>query len=131
MGRIYALELARRGARVVVNDLGGARDGAGKGSASPADAVVAEIRTHGGQAVASYASVATAEGGESIVKTALDAFGTVDILINNAGILRDKSFIKLDPQDWQAVVDVHLNGAYNVSRPAFAVMKPNATAGSS
>lgn len=131
LGRIYALELARRGARVVVNDLGGARDGAGKGSASPADAVVAEIRTHGGQAVASYASVATAEGGESIVKTALDAFGTVDILINNAGILRDKSFIKLDPQDWQAVVDVHLNGAYNVSRPAFAVMKPNATAGSS
>jgi NAD(P)-dependent dehydrogenase (short-subunit alcohol dehydrogenase family)/acyl dehydratase/putative sterol carrier protein len=123
LGRAYALELARRGARVVVNDLGGARDGSGDGSATPADQVVAEITAAGGEAVANYDNVATAEGGESIVKTALDTFGTVDILINNAGILRDKSFVKMTPENWHAVLDVHLNGAYNVTRPAFAVMK--------
>ena len=125
LGRAYALELARRGANVVVNDLGGARDGAGEGSASPADRVVAEIRSAGGRAVASHDNVATAEGGANIVKTALDAFGSVEILINNAGILRDQSFVKMAPENWQAVVDVHLNGAYNVTRPAFAVMKAN------
>jgi NAD(P)-dependent dehydrogenase (short-subunit alcohol dehydrogenase family)/acyl dehydratase/putative sterol carrier protein len=123
LGRVYALELARRGARVVVNDLGGARDGTGGGSASPADQVVAEIRSAGGRAVASHDSVATTEGGANIVKTALDAFGTVDILINNAGILRDKTFAKLEPENWQAVLDVHLTGAYNVTRHAFPVMK--------
>ena len=123
LGRIYALELAKRGARVVVNDLGGARDGSGKGSESPADQVVAEILALGGEAVASYDSVASVEGGDRIVRSALDAFGTVDILINNAGILRDKTFLKMEPQNWQAVVDVHLNGAYYVSRPAFEVMK--------
>jgi NAD(P)-dependent dehydrogenase (short-subunit alcohol dehydrogenase family)/acyl dehydratase/putative sterol carrier protein len=123
LGRVYALELARRGARVVVNDLGGSRDGAGGGSSSPADRVVAEIRDAGGQAVASYDNVATVEGGEKIIKTALDEFGRVDILINNAGILRDKSFVKMEPEAWQAVLDVHLNGAYHVTRPAFAAMK--------
>ena len=123
LGRIYALELARRGARVVVNDLGGARDGSGKGSKNPADQVVAEIQALGGEAVANYDSVASVEGGENIVRTALDAFGTVDILINNAGILRDKTFLKMEPQNWQAVLDVHLNGAYYVSQPAFRVMK--------
>ena len=123
LGRVYALELAKRGAKVVVNDLGGARDGAGKGSKGPADKVVDEIKAVGGQAVANYDSVATAEGGESIVKAALDAFGTVDIVINNAGILRDKSFLKMEPDNWQAVLDVHLNGAYYVTRPAMAVMK--------
>jgi NAD(P)-dependent dehydrogenase (short-subunit alcohol dehydrogenase family)/acyl dehydratase/putative sterol carrier protein len=123
LGRVYALELARRGARVVVNDLGGTRDGAGGGSSSPADQVVAEIRAAGGQAVANYDNVATAEGGQNIVNTALDAFGTLDILVNNAGILRDKSFVKMAPEAWQAVLDVHLNGAYHVTRPAFAVMK--------
>ena len=123
LGRVYALELAKRGAKVVVNDLGGARDGSGEGSASPADKVVEEIKAAGGEAVANYDNVATAEGGEGIVKNALDAFGTIDILINNAGILRDKSFLKMDPKSWHAVVDVHLNGAYNVTRPAFAVMK--------
>ena len=123
LGRVYALELAGRGARVVVNDLGGARDGSGSGSAAPADQVVEEIRARGGEAVANYDSVATPEGGENIVKTALDAYGTVDIVINNAGILRDKSFLKMDPKNWQAVLDVHLAGAYNVTRPAFAVMK--------
>jgi NAD(P)-dependent dehydrogenase (short-subunit alcohol dehydrogenase family)/acyl dehydratase/putative sterol carrier protein len=123
LGRLYALELARRGAKVVVNDLGGARDGSGEGSAKPADKVVAEIKALGGDAVANYDSVATAEGGENIVQCALDAFGTVDILINNAGILRDKSFLKMEPENWQVVLDVHLNGAYHVSRPAFGVMK--------
>ena len=123
LGRVYALELAKRGAKVVVNDLGGARDGSGDSSTSPADQVVAEIKAMGGHAVASYDNVATAEGGENIVKTALDAFGTVDILINNAGILRDKSFIKMTPENWNAVLAVHLNGAYNVSRPAFTIMR--------
>ena len=123
LGRVYALELAKRGARVVVNDLGGARDGSGKGSKNPADQVVAEIQALGGEAVANYDSVAGVAGGENIVRSALDAFGTVDILINNAGILRDKTFLKMEPQNWQAVLDVHLNAAYGVSRPAFAVMK--------
>jgi NAD(P)-dependent dehydrogenase (short-subunit alcohol dehydrogenase family) len=123
LGRIYALELAKRGAKIVVNDLGAARDGSGKGSRAPADKVVDEIKAFGGEAVASYDNVATVKGGENIIKTALDAFGTVDILINNAGILRDKTFLKMEPQNWQAVLDVHLNGAYNVSRPAYGVMK--------
>jgi NAD(P)-dependent dehydrogenase (short-subunit alcohol dehydrogenase family)/acyl dehydratase/putative sterol carrier protein len=123
LGRVYALELAKRGAKVVVNDLGGGRDGSGKGSSSPADKVVDEIIALGGNAVANYDSVATVEGGGNIVKCALDAFGTVDILINNAGILRDKSFLKMAPENWHIVLDVHLNGAYNVSRPAFAAMK--------
>jgi NAD(P)-dependent dehydrogenase (short-subunit alcohol dehydrogenase family)/acyl dehydratase/putative sterol carrier protein len=123
LGRTYALELARRGAKVVVNDLGGARDGLGDGTQAPADKVVDEINALGAEAVANYDNVATAEGGASIVKSALDAFGTVDILINNAGILRDKSFLKMEPENWAAVLDVHLNGACYVSRPAFAVMK--------
>ncbi len=123
LGRTYALELAKRGAKVVVNDFGGARDGAGAGSSSPADQVVEEIRAAGGEAVANYDNVATPEGGEKIVKTAVEAFGGVDILINNAGILRDKSFLKMDPENWNAVLAVHLNGAYNVTRPAFAVMR--------
>jgi NAD(P)-dependent dehydrogenase (short-subunit alcohol dehydrogenase family)/acyl dehydratase/putative sterol carrier protein len=123
LGRVYALELAKRGAKIVVNDLGGTRDGAGSGSTSAADKVVDEIKALGGEAVSSYDSVSTPEGGANIVKKALDAFGTVDILINNAGILRDKSFIKMEPESWNAVLDVHLNGAYHVSRPAFTVMK--------
>ncbi len=123
LGRIYAIELAKRGARVVVNDLGGARDGEGKGSTSPADQVIAEIQSAGGRAVANYDNVASIEGGRNIVKTALEAYGTVDILINNAGILRDKSILKMEPQNWQAVLDVHLSGAFNVTQPAFGVMK--------
>jgi len=123
LGRAYALELAKRGAKVVVNDLGGARDGSGKGSSSPAEKVVKEIKKAGGEAVANFDNVATPKGGERIVKATVKAFGTVDILINNAGILRDKSFIKMEPENWKAVMDVHLNGAYNVTRPAFAIMK--------
>jgi len=125
LGRAYALELGARGAQLVVNDLGGARDGSGDGSAAPADEVVREIEDLGGRAVANYDNVATAEGGANIIKCALDTFGRVDIVINNAGILRDKSFLKMEPENWQAVMDVHLNGAYNVTRPAFAVMKEN------
>ncbi len=125
LGRTYALELARRGAKVVVNDFGGARDGSGDGSATPADKVVEEIKALGGEAVANYDNVATVEGGQNIVKTAVDAFGRVDILINNAGILRDKSFVKMEPESWKAVQDVHLHGAYNVTRPAMAVMREN------
>ncbi len=123
LGRVYALEFARRGAKVVVNDFGGARDGSGEGSQKPAQKVVDEIKGLGGEAVANYDNVATPEGGEGIVKTAIDAFGTVDILINNAGILRDKSLLKMDPETWKAVLDVHLAGAYHVTKPAFAVMR--------
>jgi NAD(P)-dependent dehydrogenase (short-subunit alcohol dehydrogenase family) len=124
LGRSHALLLAGRGARVVVNDLGGNADGTGAGS-SPADVVVKEIEAAGGDAVANYDSVATPEGGEAIVQTALDAFGRVDIVINNAGILRDKSFAKIEPADFDIVLDVHLRGAFHVSQPAFKVMKAN------
>jgi len=125
LGRAYALALGKKGAKVVVNDLGGARDGSGAGAASPADTVVDEIKSQGGEAVANYDNVATDDGGENIVKTALDTFGKVDILINNAGILRDKSFLKMEPENWDAVVAVHLRGAYCVTRPAFKVMREN------
>jgi NAD(P)-dependent dehydrogenase (short-subunit alcohol dehydrogenase family)/acyl dehydratase/putative sterol carrier protein len=125
LGRTYALELARRGARVLVNDLGAAPDGSGEAAAGPAEQVVAEIRAAGGEAVANHDTVATPEGGRKIVQAALEAFGSVDILINNAGILRDKSFAKLEPDAWQTVMDVHLNGAYHVTRAALGVMKEN------
>ena len=123
LGRIYALELAKRGAKIVVNDYGGAFDGSGKGSSSPAQMVVDEIKKAGGLAVANYDNVASPEGGENIINTALDAFGTIDILINNAGILRDKNIGKMEPAQWQSVLDVHLSGSYNVTRPAFKIMK--------
>ncbi len=125
LGRIYALELARRGAKVVVNDLGGRRDGSGAGSVASADTVVNEIKAQGGTAVADYNSVATPEGGEAVVETAKSAFGRVDILINNAGIIRDRTLIKMESEDWRQVVAVHLDGAYYVTRPAFMLMKDN------
>jgi len=124
LGRTYALTLAARGAKVVVNDLGGARDGSGS-STSAADTVVKEIKKGGGKAVANYDSVATVEGGENIVKTAVDNFGKVDIVINNAGILRDKSFVKMTEDEWDIVLAVHLKGAYCVTQPAFRIMKEN------
>jgi NAD(P)-dependent dehydrogenase (short-subunit alcohol dehydrogenase family) len=124
LGRTYALTLAARGAKVVVNDLGGARDGSGS-STSAADTVVKEIKKGGGKAVANYDSVATIEGGENIVKTAVDNFGKVDIVINNAGILRDKSFVKMTEDEWDIVLAVHLKGAYCVTQPAFRIMKEN------
>ena len=122
LGRTYALELASRGAKVVVNDLGGAADGTGA-STSMADAVVKEIEEAGGTAVANHDSVSTPEGGEAIIQTALANFGQVDVVINNAGILRDKTFAKLSPQELEIVLDVHLKGAFYVSQPAFRVMK--------
>jgi NAD(P)-dependent dehydrogenase (short-subunit alcohol dehydrogenase family) len=122
LGKTYAVELARRGAKIVVNDLGGAADGTGGGS-SMADATVREIEEAGGTALANYDSVATPEGGAAIIQTALDAFGQVDVVINNAGILRDKSFVKLEPKDLKAVLAVHLEGAFYVSQPAFRAMK--------
>lgn len=125
LGRTYALELARRGAKVVVNDFGSARDGSGAGSNTPAEKVVAEIKSFGGEAVANFDNVATPEGGEAIVQTALKSFGKVDILINNAGILRDKGILKMEPDHWRAVIDVHLSGAYHVTKPAFAAMREN------
>ena len=124
IGRMYALELGRRGAKVVVNDLGVSRDGSGE-DASAADKVVEEIVAAGGQAVANYDSVATMAGGENIVKTAVDAYGKVDILINNAGILRDKSFLKMTEEEWDLVIGVHLKGAFCVTQPAVKAMKEN------
>ncbi len=122
LGRTYALELARRGAKVVVNDLGTSTDGTGA-SSRMADQVVKEITEAGGTAVANDDSVATPEGGEAIVQTALDNFGQVDIVVNNAGILRDKSFVKLSREELELVLDVHLKGAFFVSQPAFRAMK--------
>lgn len=124
LGRQYALDLAKRGAKVVVNDLGGTRDGVGHSDAA-ANKVVDEIKALGGQAVPNYDNVATAQGGENIVKTAIDAFGKVDILINNAGILRDKTFNKMEEENWDSVMAVHLRGAYCVTRPAFVNMREN------
>jgi NAD(P)-dependent dehydrogenase (short-subunit alcohol dehydrogenase family) len=124
LGKTYAKLFAARGASVVVNDLGGSADGTGGGS-SMADETVKEITEAGGVAVANYDSVATPEGGEAIIKTATDNFGKVDIVVNNAGILRDKSFTKLEPENLEIVLDVHLKGAFFVSQPAFRVMKEN------
>lgn len=122
LGREHALELARRGARIVVNDLGGSVSGEG-GDVGPAQKVVEEIKALGGEAVADGNSVGTPEGGRAIVQTALDAFGTVDIVVNNAGILRDKSFHNLDTAMIEAVIQVHLLGAFYVTQPAFKVMR--------
>jgi NAD(P)-dependent dehydrogenase (short-subunit alcohol dehydrogenase family) len=122
LGRSHALELAGRGAYVVVNDLGGALDGQGS-SASAAQHVADEIAALGGVAVANHDSVATPEGGEAIVQTAIDAFGRVDVLINNAGILRDKAFHKMDADLINQVIDVHLKGAFFVTQPAFRRMR--------
>ena len=122
LGRSHALELARRGARIVVNDLGGSVSGDG-GDVGPAQAVVQEILDLGGEAVADTNSVATPEGGAAIVQTAVDAFGTVDIVVNNAGILRDKSFHNLDQAMIEAVIQVHLLGAFYVTQPAYRIMR--------
>ena len=124
LGKAYALELGSRGAKVVVNDLGGSVDGSGSAS-SPADDVVNEIIKNVGEAIANYDSVATKEGGESIVQSALDNFGTVDAVINNAGILRDKSFANMSEDELSLILDVHLKGTFFVSQPAFKVMKEN------
>ena len=124
LGRAYALELARRGASVVVNDLGGTRDGSGQSDA--AVAVVEEIRAAGGTAIANGASVTDEAQVEAMVSQAREAFGSVHILINNAGILRDRSFAKMDMADFRAVVDVHLIGSANCTRAVWDLMRDQA-----
>jgi NAD(P)-dependent dehydrogenase (short-subunit alcohol dehydrogenase family) len=122
LGRAEALLLAEEGAKVVVNDLGTGPDGAGV-AASPADKVVKEIKSRGGEAVANYDSVATPEGGENIIKTALDAFGRLDILVNNAGILRDRMIFNMTPEEWDMVIKTHLYGHFHCTRPACAIFR--------
>jgi 3-oxoacyl-[acyl-carrier protein] reductase len=122
LGRAEALLLAEEGAKVVVNDLGTGPDGSGA-AASPADKVVKEIKGRGGEAVANYDSVATPEGGENIIKTALDAFGRLDILVNNAGILRDRMIFNMTPEEWDIVIKTHLYGHFHCTRPACAIFR--------
>jgi NAD(P)-dependent dehydrogenase (short-subunit alcohol dehydrogenase family) len=129
IGRATALALAKEGASVLVNDHGGARDGSGQGS-QPADRVVAEIRGAGGKAAPSYASVSDEAGAASLVTDAVNAFGRLDVLINNAGILRDKTLLKLQLADWQAVLDVHLTGSFLCLRAAAAKLKDQGQGGS-
>ena len=117
LGRCHALALAGEGAQVIVNDLGGARDGSGSGS-SMADSVVQEIRALGAEAAANYDSVSTLAGAQAIVQSAVDAFGRVDIVVNNAGILRDKSLLKMEEAMWDAVIAVHLKGTFAVTQAA-------------
>jgi len=122
LGRSHALELARRGAKVVVNDLGGAMDGTG-GSSEAAEKVVLEIKESGGQAISNGGSVSDRNGAKSMVEDAMSAWGRVDVLINNAGILRDKSFSKIELDDFQIVVDVHLMGAVYCTHAVWPIMR--------
>jgi NAD(P)-dependent dehydrogenase (short-subunit alcohol dehydrogenase family) len=122
IGREIALLMARHGAKVVVNDIGGASDGSG-GSATPADEVVNEIKGLGGQAAACYDSVTTMKGGASIIQAALDHFGRVDVVVNNAGILRDRMIFNMTEEEWDAVVDTHLKGTFAVTRAAVPHMR--------
>ena len=119
LGRTYALEMGKRGAKVVVNDLGGSAFGDGADKAA-ADVVVDEIKAGGGEAVANYDSVTD---GDRIVQTAMDSFGKIDVVINNAGILRDKTFHKMDELDWDLIYDVHVRGAFKVSHAAWPYMR--------
>jgi NAD(P)-dependent dehydrogenase (short-subunit alcohol dehydrogenase family) len=117
IGREIALLMAHHGARVVVNDYGGSETGQG-GSTTPADEVVQGIRAAGGEALANYDSVATMAGGQRIVQAALDGFGRVDIVVNNAGILRDRMLFNMTEEEWDAVIDTHLKGTFAVTRAA-------------
>ncbi len=118
IGRDIALMMAAEGAKVVVNDLGGSADGEGGGSAAPAQQVVDEIKAAGGIAIANYDSVADAAGAEGMIKQAVETFGRIDCVVNNAGILRDRIFHRMSHMDWKQVIDVHLNGCFNTSRAA-------------
>ena len=122
LGRLYAVELARRGASVVVNDLGGSMHGQGA-DPSVADAVVAEITRAGGMAMASHHTVGSPEGGEAIIRTAIDNFGRLDAVVSNAGIFSSISFDELSTVDWRHMLSVHLDGGFYLSQPAFRVMK--------
>ncbi|HEY3949955.1 SDR family NAD(P)-dependent oxidoreductase [Phenylobacterium sp.] len=125
LGEAYAKLFAKEGARVVVNDLGGSRDGSGTGTSAASEKVVAEIKAAGGQAVANGDDVSTVAGGENILKSALDSFGRVDILVCNAGILRDKTFANTSEEDWDKVIKVHLKGTYCTALPVWKWMKEN------
>lgn len=122
IGRGISILMAEEGAKVVVNDLGGAADGTGA-EKKVADEVVAEIKAAGGDAVANYDSVTTVEGGESIIRTAVDSFGKLDILVNNAGILRDRMIFNMAPEEWDAVMKVHLYGVFNCTKPACVLFR--------
>jgi NAD(P)-dependent dehydrogenase (short-subunit alcohol dehydrogenase family) len=129
IGRATALALAKEGAKVIVNDVGSSRAGDGT-SPSSADQVVEAIRANGGEAHASYDSVATPEGARAIVEAALQRFGGVDVLINNAGILRDKTLLKMEPAHWDAVLGVHLTGSFLCLQAAATAMKERGQGGS-
>ena len=129
LGEAYAKLFAKEGASVVVNDLGGSRDGSGAGTSAAAQKVVDEIIAAGGKAVANGDDVSTMEGGENIAKTALDNFGQIDILVCNAGILRDKTFANTSEADWDLVVKVHLKGTYCCTMPVWKWMKDNGKPG--
>jgi NAD(P)-dependent dehydrogenase (short-subunit alcohol dehydrogenase family) len=122
LGRQHALELARRGAKVVVNDLGGSVDGSG-GSSAAAEAVVAEIKAFGGEAIANGGSVTDDAGVANMVKQAMDAWGRIDILVANAGILRDKTFSKMEMSDFEAVMNVHVMGTVKPAKAVWEIMK--------
>jgi NAD(P)-dependent dehydrogenase (short-subunit alcohol dehydrogenase family) len=125
LGRLYALDLAARGASVVVNDLGGSMGGIGSDE-TVADAVVAEIEAAGGRAVASHESVTSPEAGQAIVDLAVDTYGRLDAVVSNAGIFHTTPFDELSPDDWCRMLEVHLNGGFYLSQPAFRVMKAQA-----
>jgi NAD(P)-dependent dehydrogenase (short-subunit alcohol dehydrogenase family) len=122
LGRVYAVELARRGASVVVNDLGGSMGGQGA-DAAVADQVVEEIVAAGGIAVASHDSVDSPEGGEAVVRTAVDSFGRLDAVVSNAGIFNSIAFDELTPDEWRRMLCVHLDGGFYLAQPAYRVMK--------
>jgi len=122
IGREIALLMARHGAQVVVNDYGGSAAGSGAESA-PADEVVGEITKNGGKAAANYDSVASMAGGQAIIKTAVDTFGRVDVVVNNAGILRDRMIFNMTEEEWDAVIDTHLKGTFAVTRAAAPLMR--------
>ncbi|MEE2783787.1 MAG: SDR family oxidoreductase [Pseudomonadota bacterium] len=128
LGRAHAILLAQEGASVVVNDLGGLRDGTGAGS-SMADGVVEEIKASGGSAIANYGSVTSREDAAAMISSAVEAFGKIDILIANAGILRDKSFKNMEDDQWDAVIDVHLRGTYLTTKAAYDAMLEQGTGG--
>jgi len=128
IGREHALLFAAEGAKVVVNDLGGALDGSAS-AATPAEEVVAEIRAFGGEAVANHDNVAEWEGGARLIQTALDTYGELDVLVNNAGILRDRVLVNLSESDWDAVINVHLKGHFVPTRHAATYWRERAKAG--
>ncbi len=128
LGREYALEFARQGARVVVNDLGAERDGSG-GDATPAEEVVAEVQALGGEAVVNGDDVSDWDGAGRLVQTAIDAFGRLDVLVNNAGILRDRMFVNMSPQEWDDIMRVHLRGTFAPTRHAVDHWRAQSKAG--